>query len=230
MESDRRSASAWDMAAFLVVALYLPGVSFLIKALSLSKGPLLAVLIEWSLFALICIFLRFRGRRLADIRLTTKGFLIEGLLGVGYMASFWLFIFAVARLGALVGGIPHIEDILPVGNLDRLFTFRVPRLDLNTAVYIAFALTAGICEETIFRGYLLSESLRLIPMRRPALIVGFLMSSLYFGLLHLPAGPPLFAISTFGGFCCTVAVLWRKNLTSAIVVHILFNLQALYIG
>ena len=228
MESDRRSASAWDIAAFLVVALYLPGVSFLIKALSVPKGPLLAVLIEWSLFALICLFLRFRGRRLADIWLSPKGFLIEGLLGVGYMASFWLFIFAVVRLGALVGGIPHIDEILPVGSLDRLFSFQAPRLDLHTAVYIAFALTAGICEETIFRGYILSESLRLIPMRRPALIFGFLMSSLYFGLLHLPAGPPLFAISTFGGFCCTVAVLWRKNLTSAIVAHILFNLQALY--
>jgi len=230
MDRDPSTTRARDIAAFLVVALFLPGAGLLFKALSLTRGPFPAVLLEWSLFALIYLILRLRGRRMADIWLTPKGFLIEGLLGVGYIAAFWLYLFAVDRLGELGGGIPHIEDILPVGNLDHLFSFRAPRLDLNTAVYITFALTAGICEETIFRGYFLSESLRLIPGRRPALVFGFLMSSLFFGLLHLPAGPQLFAISTFGGFCCALVVLWRKNLTSAIVAHILFNLQALYIG
>lgn len=243
----------WDTAALVGVLLYLPAARLAIQGFSrllalfpdaaASWGAFAAdhhyaifvsraLFVEWSLFALIWLILRRRGRPLAEIGLTGRGFLPEALLGVGYMVAFWLFACAVLELASRLGGLPLIGDVLPRGGAGRVFSFHAPRLDSRFAVTIAFALTAGVCEETIFRGYLLTESMRLIRRRVPAVVCGLALSSLFFGLLHVREWHDLdlFAISAFGGFCCAVAVLWRKNLTSAIVAHVLFNLQGLYLG
>ena len=88
----------------------------------------------------------------------------------------------------------------------------------------------SVAEEAVFRGYLLSRALVLIPNRILAIPFALLVSSIFFGLLHLPAGTGMFVVSSFGGLCCTVLVLWRRDLTSAIVAHTLFNIQGWYLG
>ena len=112
----------------------------------------------------------------------------------------------------------------------REFT-KIPGLVPNTAaeraVWIVISLTAGICEEVLFRGFLirfLHESSLALP------IAGALaVSSVLFGLGHLYQGFKSLVTTTIAGLCFGLLFLLSGSLLPGIVLHALMDLQIAYV-
>lgn len=219
---------------FVIVCIYIPAIQqALALFLPVTVYPVrvsIALFSEWSLFGLIFFLLFIEGLKPRDIWFGSNHIVREILLGLILVVIFWSLVWLVLGHLSFLRTIPGVSNLVPASAPARIFSFNPPPLTWNSALVFLFALTAGICEETIFRGYLLSRALTLTPNRFLAVPFALLVSSVFFGLLHLPAGTGMFVVSSFGGLCCTVLVLWRRDLTSAIVAHTLFNIQGWYLG
>jgi membrane protease YdiL (CAAX protease family) len=108
----------------------------------------------------------------------------------------------------------HIPGFLPNNSAERM-------------AWIVLSLTAGICEEVLFRGFLirfLHESSFALP------IVGALaVSSMLFGLGHLYQGTKGIVTTTVSGFCFGLLFLLSGSLLLPMVLHALIDLQGAYI-
>jgi membrane protease YdiL (CAAX protease family) len=107
----------------------------------------------------------------------------------------------------------------------------IPGMLPNTAVerlsWIPLSLTAGICEEVLFRGFLirfLHESSFGLPVAW-ALVA----SSLLFGLGHAYQGVKGVVGSTIGGFAFGLLFLLSGSLFACVILHALVDLQVPYL-
>jgi membrane protease YdiL (CAAX protease family) len=87
-------------------------------------------------------------------------------------------------------------------------------------------LTAGIVEETLFRGYAVTRLVQL--SGSPMLAV--ILSSVVFAALHFPlwgSGPTL--VFLIGGLAYTAFFAWRRDLMAMIIAHVAIDLWALVV-
>jgi membrane protease YdiL (CAAX protease family) len=101
----------------------------------------------------------------------------------------------------------------------------------NTAVerfaFVPFALTAGICEEALYRGFMI-RFLHEGPLALP--IVGALAAStLAFGLGHLYQGWKGVLRTSIAGLGLGLMFLLSGNLILAMIVHALVDMQVAYV-
>ncbi len=87
--------------------------------------------------------------------------------------------------------------------------------------------TAGCCEETLFRGFML-HYLHVLPWTMN-LTLALLISSLIFGLNHLYGGVSGVVGSAIGGFLLGLLFLLGGNLFLPIILHALIDLRMLVI-
>ena len=93
----------------------------------------------------------------------------------------------------------------------------------------------GLCEEMIFRGFVLDSLERLIGGKRePAIWAAMVVQALLFGLVHVYLGIGGVVIATTTGF--VLSMVWRlsgRNLWAGIVVHGSLDcgaMTAIYLG
>lgn len=93
--------------------------------------------------------------------------------------------------------------------------------------WVLVCITAGICEETLFRGFML-HYLHVLPWTLN-LTLALLISSIIFGLNHLYTGIRGMTGSAVTGFLLGLLFLLSGNLLLPIVLHALIDLQILVI-
>ena len=93
--------------------------------------------------------------------------------------------------------------------------------------WVLVCMTAGICEETLFRGFLL-HYLHVLPWTLN-LTLALLISSVIFGLNHLYGGIGGVLGSAIGGFLFGLLFLLSGNLLLPVVLHALTDLRMLVI-
>jgi hypothetical protein len=92
-----------------------------------------------------------------------------------------------------------------------------PHHAMELAIWLLVSLTAGVCEEFLFRGYLLRQFQRWFGSVRVAVVV----STLVFGSLHLYEGTgTAVQIAGLGAFYAVIAVR-RGNLRHVMIAHFL---------
>ena len=97
----------------------------------------------------------------------------------------------------------------------------MPTTDAEQRWWNALSLTAGVCEELLYRGYLWFYLGRYIPMPYVALL-----ASLFFGLGHLCLGPP-HALRTFLlGLAFWGLYLLTGSILPGMVLHALIDVRA----
>lgn len=89
-----------------------------------------------------------------------------------------------------------------------------PRGALEICLWIAVSLTAGFCEELIFRGYL-QRQLTALTGRIWAAVI---LQGIFFGLLHPRGWKAVAVISVLGMLYGTLAA-WRKDLKPGMLSH-----------
>jgi len=216
---------------FFAVCVYLPVFHLLVGAMLPARVPWVrfgtALAAEWSLFGFV--FLLLQAERLGPAEIGWSGERLPRETGLGFvlMGCFWVAVWAGLTALDAAGQTVQLPCGFSCPGVPRFFPGGAP----GGLQSVVAAVTAGVCEETVFRGYLLHRGANLLAGRAAGLLFALFFSSLFFGLLHWPAGGGrLLAVSAFGGFCCSLLVLWRGRLTSAIVVHVLFNLQGWYVS
>jgi membrane protease YdiL (CAAX protease family) len=105
----------------------------------------LTLFFEWLLFVLVIVGVRHSGAPVRIVLGDQWHSVRQVLRDIGIAAAFWI---VSAGILFVVG------SLLRVAALGRKMDFILPHGGPEITLWIALSVTAGICEETIFRGYL----------------------------------------------------------------------------
>jgi hypothetical protein len=204
----------WPLVTFLSAPKSLDDVAFY---LSISR---LSVYLNTGFMMWLMFFLVWSAQRTARRPLREIGFarpkLTDPLVALGFLLGANLILNGLAW--ALKGAGLEVPDmavkaLLPVTGQER-------------AAWILLSISAGICEESCFRGFLLTQGRRLVPRWAPLVLA----SSIAFGAGHLYQGAAgALLISVYGVLFCVLR-LWRGSLWPGIWAHIWQNVAALALG
>ncbi len=210
----RPIAPAWHTFVLLLALLTISGVgAYSHRAPGLGQahghaiGYVIVIASEWLLVAFVWFGVRRYRVRLIDL--------------VGGSWSSWK---AIGRDLGIAGGFLLGSNIV-LALLGRLLhatpnqTIRnlLPQGGFEVALYLLLSLTAGICEEIIFRGYLQTQFAALTRSAAAALVI----QGIVFGIAHGYQGPKyMFIIAVYG---CLFGLLaqWRQSLRPGINAHFL---------
>ena len=103
----------------------------------------------------------------------------------------------------------------------------LPNTATERAAWVALSVTAGICEEILFRGFLI-RFLR-DSGQGLTLAAALLASSLMFGLAHLYQGLRGVVSATVGGLVFGLLFLLSGSLVACMALHALLDLQMAYV-
>jgi CAAX protease family protein len=166
---------------------------------------------EWVLLALVYWGLRIRRTPLRQLFGVRRPGAVELWTDIAIAAGFWFAsLFALGALGFLLRLIHlHPEDIR--GIVSQM----APASAAELALWIALSISAGICEELIFRGYLQQQFTALTRQ----VWLGIAISAVFFGLAHGYEGASgMLLIVLYGSFFGILAHL-RRSLRAGIFAH-----------
>ncbi|WP_394761458.1 CPBP family intramembrane glutamic endopeptidase [Phenylobacterium sp.] len=103
----------------------------------------------------------------------------------------------------------------------------LPNTTIERAAWIPLSLTAGVCEEVLFRGFLI----RFLHEGEVGMPLGaaLAVSSLIFGVAHNYQGRKGVLTSMLGGLALGLVFLLTGSLIASIVLHVLLDLQTPYL-
>src|SRR5437899_10986878 len=93
--------------------------------------------------------------------------------------------------------------------------FMLPHRGIELTFWIALSVTAGICEETIFRGYLQRQFMALTKSA-PA---GILLSAATFGAAHTYQGFRMVILIGLYGAMFGILAYWRGSVRPGMIAH-----------
>ncbi len=175
-------------------------------------GPPLAVLysrtviFEWRVVAYVVVGVRRQGGSLRDLVGGKWERARDFWRDVLVATVFWI-VSMVCRGG--------LSFALHLNRGVDAVRFLIPQSRVEITLWILVSLTAGFCEETIFRGYLQRQFIAWL--RKP--VLGILLSAAAFGALHAYQGArQTIVIGVFGAMFGILAY-WRRSLRPGIMVH-----------
>jgi membrane protease YdiL (CAAX protease family) len=164
------------------------------------------ILSEWLMFALVILGVWLHGSSLLTVlgeRWNSARLVVRD---IGIAAVFWI---GSTLIISIFGSHAH------GGASDRAVQFLLPQGGFEMSVWIVLSITAGICEEAIFRGYFQRQFMALtksVPM-------GILLSAVVFGAAHSYQGlGGAVRIGLQGGLLGMLAN-WRRSLRPGMIAH-----------
>jgi uncharacterized protein len=168
----------------------------------------MTILFEFVLLGYIWLLgLRPAGKRLRDLIGGKWSRPRDVLIDIGVALLFWMVVVTFLLVFALVfgqntAGIKAIKTMFPQGPLEMV-------------LWVVLSVSAGFCEEVMFRGYLQRQFLALTGME-PAAVV---CQALVFGAAHLYQGVKgAIAIAGYGALFGILAIS-RKSLRPGMIQH-----------
>ena len=119
---------------------------------------------------------------------------------------------------AILGAAKRVLDATAPGQAaeaNRTIALMAPHGAIEIALWIALALSAGFCEEFVFRGYL-QRQLTAFTRSAPA---GIALSALCFGLGHGYQGPRSAAVITLYGLLFGLLAHFSRTLRPGMIAH-----------
>ena len=212
--SDRHPQIASPIHTILVLAA-LAGWAFWHKSfadqLSAAANPnrvrfyIVTLLYEWLLFVLVVAGVRHHGASVLVVLGDHWHSVREVLRDIGIAAGFWI----VAAILLWIFG-----WLLRIAGLGRNVSM-LPHGGIELTLWIALSVTAGICEETIFRGYLQRQFMALTKST-PA---GILLSAAAFGAAHAYQGFRMVILIGLYGTMFGILAYWRGSVLPGVIAH-----------
>lgn len=100
--------------------------------------------------------------------------------------------------------------------------FILPATRLESAVWILVSITAGVCEELVYRGYLQSQLWSFTGNLSAAVV----LQSLVFGLGHIYQGWKPALVTAIYGLIFGILAAWRRSLLPGILAHAMQDIVA----
>ncbi len=215
----RAVAPIWHTVLFLLIIFALSALSAHSQAQMVSKhGRVLMYLTtlvsEWILVGYVIWGLRLRRLRLRDIVggrwQTPEDFLLDLAIAVG----FWI----TATL--VLVGISYALGLTHPGQIEQAkkqIGALLPRGALEMVIWVALSVTAGFCEEIMFRGYLQSQFAALTRNAFAAVV----LQAAVFGVGHAYQGDRRIVLIACYGFFFGLLAWWRRSLRPGMIGHAL---------
>ena len=127
------------------------------------------------------------------------------LRDIGIAAGFWVFVTAVAVFMNFVLGPSHLESV----------GFLTPRGVAEVTLWVMMSVTAGFCEELVYRGYLQRQFQALTS----SFTVAVLVQAVLFGIAHWYQGVKMMIVITVLGILFGILAHWRKSLRPGMIAH-----------
>jgi membrane protease YdiL (CAAX protease family) len=165
---------------------------------------------EWLLVLFIWFGIRPGGLTLRTLIAGRWPTWRAGFRDMGVAVLFLVVSYSVIGILVYVSRVPQSPGQNPLLPL-------LPHGRIELAVFCLVALSAGFCEELIFRGYLLRQ-LSAVTRSRTA---GLLLQSIAFGLGHGYQGLARMAIIAVEGCMFGLLARWRQSLRPGMMAHAL---------
>ncbi|MES2391677.1 MAG: CPBP family intramembrane glutamic endopeptidase [Acidobacteriota bacterium] len=213
------------------------------KAAMSEVGPhgavyLSAIITSWLLMgAVVAGVYQRRMFFVSTLERKASSWPIEFAKGVGIYFGFGLLVLFLAGFALMIVAVAtaHGRDIAT--SMKDLMNWVRPHFSSNAqkalgprnvrelCLWLGVSVTAGICEEHVFRGYLLQQAVALtrrLPLRLwMAQAIAVVATSLLFGSLHLYQGVGGAMVVTLLGCFYAACVLYFGNLRAVMVAHAL---------
>jgi uncharacterized protein len=176
------------------------------------------ILYEWALVAFIWLGLRARRTSLREIiggRWSTPE---DALMDVAVAIGYWivaLMVLAALKFALGLATFNHAENVKQVQQIKQTFGFLVPQGTKENIVFILLTLSAGFCEEVIYRGYLQ----RALAALSGSVAVGMVAQAILFGASHGYQGAKNMTVIAIYGFMFGLLAYWRKSLRPGMMAH-----------
>jgi len=167
---------------------------------------IVTIFYEWLLFVLVVAGVHHSSASVLVVLGDHWHSVRQVLRDIGIAAGFWIvawvllwlfgWLLRIAPLGRNVSMLPH-------GGIEELTS------------WIALSVTAGICEETIFRGYLQRQFMALTKSA-PA---GILLSAATFGTAHAYQGLKMVILISLYGTMFGILAYWRGSVRPGMIAH-----------
>lgn len=213
--SDRYPQVAGPIHTILVLAI-LGGWAFLGRIIAdqmrAAANPhrarfyVLTLFFEWLLFAFVVAGVRRSGASVLVVLGDHWHSARQVLRDIGIAAGFWVVALALLWI---------IGRLLRVDAQGRNLQFILPHGGAEMTLWIALSVTAGICEETIFRGYLQRQFMALTKSA-PA---GILLSAAAFGAAHAYQGFRMVILISLFGAMFGILAYWRRSVRPGMIAH-----------
>jgi uncharacterized protein len=168
-------------------------------------GYAVTILVEWLVLVFVWFGIRLRGFSLRELIGGNWSRLSRVFRDIGLAI---VFLIASNVVLSILGRFLHAAPNQAIRSL-------LPRPGLETVVYLFLALSAGICEEVIFRGYFQRQ---FAAMTRSAEI-GLAIQGLIFGVSHGYQGPKYMVIIFVYGCLFGLLASWRRSLRPGMCAH-----------
>lgn len=210
-------APLWHTAIILVLLLGISLINALTRHLA-STGARshyvmygVTLVWEWVLLALVHWGLLMRRTPLRQILGERRPGAAQFWTDFGIALGFWFgSLFLLGTVGVVLRGF-HMHPEKIQGVVSHL----APASPGELALWFALSISAGFCEELIFRGYLQQQFTRLT--RR--ICLGIAISAVFFGLAHGYEGSSgMLLITLYGAFFGILAHV-RRSLRPGIIAH-----------
>jgi membrane protease YdiL (CAAX protease family) len=167
---------------------------------------LITLAAEWLFFAYVVWGAQGQGvtlRELVGPRWSVKG---KNFLDIAIAGGFW-----VVSLGVVL----MVGRLLRLGPGRELVGFMLPRTPLEIVLWVVLSITTGICEETIFRGYLQRQFIGWTH----STLVGVVVSGAIFGAVHIYGGGKRAIVIAVYGMLFGILAAWRRSLKPGMIAH-----------
>jgi membrane protease YdiL (CAAX protease family) len=165
-------------------------------------------LFQWLMFGLVILGVWLSGSPLATVLGDRWRSVREVLRDIGIAAAFLVL---SIMLGSILGS--HMQGGAP----DPAMQFLFPRGSGEVTLWISLSVTAGICEEAIYRGYLQRQFISLTKN----VSLGIMLSAAVFATSHAYQGfRHAVEVGVAGGMAGILAH-WRKSVRPGMIAHAL---------
>jgi membrane protease YdiL (CAAX protease family) len=183
-----------------------------------------SVVPQWVLSACIIALWVYRGRPWAALMPSPSTLL---RLGIAFGFAALIFALLLQQRRALFKRANWPELVRrSLGHADAL----VPRTKGEYRGALLVAMTAGICEELLFRGYMMWYFLAFWPGTRLGLAAAVIISAVLFGFGHIYLGVRQVGTSAIGGVLFAAIVLVADSLLPAMILHAALDLNSFDLG
>ena len=169
----------------------------------------LTMAIEWIIVAFIAWGARWKGASLSILAGSFSPTLRSIARDLGLAIAFLIAANVVLGiLSFILGRIFHATPNAAMKNF-------LPHTGLEIAIWMLLALTAGICEEMIFRGYLQRQ----FTLWTGNAAAGIAVQGILFGVAHAYQGPTQILLIVVYGCMFGSLAYWRKSLRPGMAAH-----------
>jgi uncharacterized protein len=207
--SNSSIAPVWHTVVMLC---WLLGLSFIGAHVDLGHGHFvtysIVIVMEWAMVGFIWWGLSRRGIPLSHLIGGSWARPLYFLRDLGLGIAFLLLIGFAFLQG--------ISYLLKPETPKTMLTM-MPQNWFEMILWVLMSLTAGFCEEVIFRGYLLRQFSALTR----SLVGGIVLQAVVFGLSHGYQGWKLMLLISIYGVCFGLFARWRRSLRPGMIAHAL---------